>query len=69
MAGANRSARVMPPRILPLVRAARPALDEAAAHLGDPEGETRLGAPASAFDLLDLRAQSLYGGLEPQAAC
>jgi hypothetical protein len=29
---------------------------------------TRFGAPAAAFDLLDLRAQRLYGGLGPQAS-
>lgn len=42
---------------------------ESRVYLGDSEWKDRFGAPAPAFDLLDLRAQRLYGGLGPQAAC
>lgn len=35
--------------------------------VGDSERKDRFDAPGSAFDLLDLRAQRLYGGLVPQA--
>jgi hypothetical protein len=45
------------------------AARESRIYLGDPEGKNRSGAPASAFDLFDLRAQRLYGGLGPQASC
>lgn len=45
------------------------AAGESRVHLGDSERKDRGGAPASAFDLLDLRAQRLYGGLGPQASC
>lgn len=42
---------------------------ESRVYLGDSEWKDRFRAPAPAFDLLDLRAQRLYGGLGPQAAC
>ena len=45
------------------------AARESRVHLGDSERKNRFGAPASAFDLLDLRAQGFYGGLGPQASC
>lgn len=45
------------------------AAGESRVHLGDSERKNRFGAPASAFDLLDLSAQGFYGGLGPQAAC
>jgi hypothetical protein len=35
--------------------------------VGDSERKDRFDAPRSAFDLLDLRAQRLYGGLVPQS--
>ena len=40
---------------------------ESRVDLGYPKGEHRFRAPAFAFDLLDLRAQRLYGGLGPHA--
>lgn len=39
---------------------------ESRVQLGDPERENRPRAPDAAFDLLDLSAQRLYGGLGPQ---
>lgn len=42
---------------------------ESRVHLGDSERKYRFHAPASAFDLLDLRAQRLDGGLGPQLLC
>lgn len=43
------------------------ATGESGIHFGDSKGKHRLGAPASAFDPFDLRAQRFYGGLWPQA--
>ncbi len=43
------------------------AARESRVYLGDSEWKDRFAAPAPAFDLLDLRAQRLYGGLGPQA--
>lgn len=42
---------------------------ESRVYIGNSEWKDRFGAPAPAFDLLDLRAQRLYGGLGPQAVC
>ncbi len=42
---------------------------ESRVHLGDSERKYRFYAPASAFDLLDLRAQGFDGGLGPQLLC
>jgi len=42
---------------------------ESRIHLGNSEGKHRFHALASAFDLFDLHAQRLYGGLGTQAAC
>lgn len=49
-------------------RASRqPTARESCVQLGDSERKHRFRPPASASDLLDLRAQRLYGGLGPQA--
>lgn len=42
------------------------AARESCIELGDSEGKYRSGAPASALNLLDPRAQGVYGGLRPQ---
>lgn len=46
----------------------QPATGESRVDVGNPKRENRFGAPASAFDLFDLRAQRFYGGFGPHAS-